>query len=230
MIVLEKNKPNNPKLWSSAIAAAKRKFDTYPSAYANLWASKWYKKKGGTWRTSEALYEVFREEDYLGSIYQDKKTGKIYKVRAIEFPFVHSDKGQFNIYNAVYPETGTPVVKQTQEISLCKECALEFLKELKSKPQELHEAEYKGRKVKLNKPMRGDTKKYKVYVKNPDTKNVVKVNFGDKGLSIKRDDPERRKAFRARHKCSQKKDKTKAGYWSCRMWSSKPVSQILKGK
>ena len=56
--------------------------------------------------------------------------------------------------------------------------------------------------------------------------NVVKVNFGDPGLSIKRDNPKRKKAFRARHKCSQKKDRTSAGYWSCRMWSSKPVSKI----
>ena len=89
------------------------------------------------------------------------------------------------------------------------------------------EAEYQGRKVKLGKPFRpkGGQKKFAVYVKN-EKGNVVKVNFGDPGLSIKRDNPERKKAFRARHKCSQKKDRTSAGYWSCRMWSSKPVSKI----
>ena len=89
------------------------------------------------------------------------------------------------------------------------------------------EAEYQGRKVKLGKPFRpkGGQKKFAVYVKN-EKGNVVKVNFGDPGLSIKRDIPERKKAFRARHKCSQKKDRTSAGYWSCRMWSSKPVSKI----
>lgn len=92
------------------------------------------------------------------------------------------------------------------------------------------EAEYQGRTVKLGKPMTGDVKKYKVYVKDPKTGNVKKVNFGDKGMSIKRDDPSRRKNFRARHNCSSKKDRTSAGYWSCRMWSKKPVSQILKGK
>lgn len=92
----------------------------------------------------------------------------------------------------------------------------------------LSEAEYQGKEVELNKPMRGDVKKYKVYVKNPDTGNVVKVNFGDKNMEIKRDDPEARKSFRARHKCSQKKDKTKAGYWSCKFWSKTPVSDLLK--
>jgi hypothetical protein len=90
-------------------------------------------------------------------------------------------------------------------------------------------AEYQGKEVELNKPMRGDVKKYKVYVKN-DKGNVVKVNFGDKGMEIKRDDPERRKSFRARHKCDQQKDKTKPAYWSCKMWSTKSVSDILKGK
>jgi len=92
--------------------------------------------------------------------------------------------------------------------------------------ESINEAEYKGRDVKLNKPMRGDVKKYKVYVKN-DKGNVVKVNFGDKNMEIKRDDPERRKSFRARHKCADKKDKTTAGYWSCKMWSTKSVSDLL---
>lgn len=116
-----------------------------------------------------------------------------------------------------------------EEVTICEVCALSLLEDIVAGKFALNEAEYKGREVKLGKPMKGDVKKFKVYVKN-DKGNVVKVNFGDKGLSIKRDDPERRKAFRARHKCSQKKDRTSAGYWSCRMWSSKPVSQILKGK
>ena len=71
--------------------------------------------------------------------------------------------------------------------------------------------------------MQGDTKKFKVYVntgkKNADgTIKVKKVNFGQKGMNIKKNNPERRKSFRARHKCDQKKDKTTAGYWSCRKW------------
>lgn len=96
--------------------------------------------------------------------------------------------------------------------------------------QEVDEAEYQGRQVKLGKPMAGDVKKYKVYVRNPKTGKIKKVNFGDKGMEIKRDNPARRKNFRARHNCSQKKDRTKAGYWSCRMWSRKPVSKIVRGK
>lgn len=96
----------------------------------------------------------------------------------------------------------------------------------------LREAQYHGREVKLGKPMRGDVKKYKVYVKDPKTGNIKKVNFGDKSMEIKRDDPARRKSFRARHGCGTPRasNRTKAAYWSCRLWSSKPVSKILKGK
>ena len=82
----------------------------------------------------------------------------------------------------------------------------------------LEEAEYQGRKVKLNKPMRGDVKKFKVYVKDPKTGNVKKVNFGDKNMRIKKSNPKRRKSFRARHNCDNPGPKTKARYWSCRKW------------
>jgi archaellum component FlaC len=83
------------------------------------------------------------------------------------------------------------------------------------------EAEYQGRKVTLNKPMQGDVKKFKVYVKDPKTKNVKKVNFGDPNMRIKKSNPKRRKAFRNRHNCKKKMkkgDKTTAGYWSCKKW------------
>jgi hypothetical protein len=93
----------------------------------------------------------------------------------------------------------------------------------------IEKAEYEGREVELNKPMKGDSKKYKVYVRDPKTKNIRVVHFGDPNMEIKRDDPERRKNFRARHNCSDKKDITSAGYWSCKLWSSKPVSEIVKG-
>lgn len=96
----------------------------------------------------------------------------------------------------------------------------------KKTSESLNEAEYKGDKVTLNKPTKGDVKKFKVYVKN-DKGNVVKVNFGDKNMEIRRDNPEAKKSFRARHKCSEKKDKTTAGYWSCKMWSNKKVSDIV---
>lgn len=81
----------------------------------------------------------------------------------------------------------------------------------------LGEAEYQGRKVQLNKPMTGDVKKSKVYVKKPNGK-VVKVNFGDKNMRIKKSNPERRKSFRARHNCDNPGPKWKARYWSCRAW------------
>ena len=82
----------------------------------------------------------------------------------------------------------------------------------------IFEAEYQGRDVDLNKPKRGGSKKFYVYVKDPKTKKVKKVSFGDTtGLKAKINDKKARNAFAKRHKCSQKKDKTKAGYWSCRL-------------
>jgi hypothetical protein len=83
--------------------------------------------------------------------------------------------------------------------------------------QQLEEAKYQGREVPLNKPMKGDVAKSKVYVKKPDGK-VVKVNFGDKKLSIKKHIPGRRKSFRARHNCSNPGPRWKARYWSCKAW------------
>jgi len=85
-------------------------------------------------------------------------------------------------------------------------------------PNDLFEAKYQGRTVKLNKPMQGDVKKFKVYVKDPKTKNVKKVNFGDPNMKIKKSNPKRRKSFRARHNCDNPGPKTKARYWSCRAW------------
>lgn len=80
------------------------------------------------------------------------------------------------------------------------------------------EAEYQGRKVKLGKPMRGDVKKFKVYVKDPKTGNIKKVNFGDPDMRIKKSNPARRRSFRARHNCDNPGPRTKARYWSCRAW------------
>jgi len=88
-------------------------------------------------------------------------------------------------------------------------------------------ADKKG-KAPLNKPFRlpsGSKKKFGVYVKN-DKGNIVKVTFGDPNMSIKRDNPERRKAYRSRHGCDNPGPKWKANYWSCKMWSAKPVSKI----
>ena len=98
---------------------------------------------------------------------------------------------------------------------------IEFLKAYKP---EVNEAEYQGRKVKLGKPMQGDVKKFKVYVKNPQG-NLVKVNFGHGGTSakgktmkIRKSNPDARKSFRARHNCDNPGPRHKARYWSCRKW------------
>ena len=85
------------------------------------------------------------------------------------------------------------------------------------KMEDLDEAEYQGRNVPLGKPMAGDVKKSKVYVKGPKG-NVVKVNFGDKKMRIKKSNPSRRKSFRARHNCANPGPRHKARYWSCRAW------------
>lgn len=90
--------------------------------------------------------------------------------------------------------------------------------------EKIVEAEYQGKDVDLNKPKRGGSKKFYVYVKDPKTKKVKKVSFGDSGnLTVKLDEPGARAAFAARHKCSTKKDRTSPGYWSCnigRYWKS----------
>jgi hypothetical protein len=103
----------------------------------------------------------------------------------------------------------------------------EFIHFLKNLKEGINEAEYQGRKVKLNKPTRGDVKKFKVYVKNPKG-NVVKVNFGhggtsakkagEKTMQIQKDIPSRKKAFRARHNCDTPGPRHMARYWSCKAW------------
>jgi len=107
------------------------------------------------------------------------------------------------------------------------EWVIEFWKDI-NEEIDIDEAEYQGRKVPLGKPMRGDVKKFKVYVRDPKTGNVKKVNFGHGGTSakragqktmkIKKSNPARRKSFRARHNCANPGPRTKARYWSCRAW------------
>ena len=108
----------------------------------------------------------------------------------------------------------------------CPSCLVEYIKEayatdtpefIEMMQPGLNEAEYQGRKVQLGKPMRGDVKKFKVYVKNAKG-NVVKVNFGDPNMRIRKSNPARRRSFRARHRCHTAKDRTSARYWSCRKW------------
>lgn len=138
----------------------------------------------------------------------------------------------------VYSEDGNKKLSKgyaTKEEADKRLKAIEYFKHMKDedidlifKDEEIADEEYQGKKVSLNKPFRNTEgkSKFSVYVKN-DKNNVVKVNFGDPNMEIKRDDPDRQKAFRERHNCTEKKDKTKAGYWSCKFWSSKNVGDLL---
>ena len=128
-------------------------------------------------------------------------------------------------------EKGAPTPAQMKRAQDASEKKLHNFKEfqLRNAWGEITEkSEYQGRPVELNNPTRGDRKKYKVYVKN-DKGNVVKVEYGDPNMSIKRDDPERRKSFRARHNCDNPGPKYKARYWSCKFWSTKSVTDLMKG-
>ena len=113
-------------------------------------------------------------------------------------------------------------------LDLVKAGANEWEQDDSTEDLEYTEAEKKT----LNKPFRlkGGKKKYGVYVKNPKTGNVIMVKFGDPNMEIKRDDPARRRSFRARHKCDTAKDKTTPRYWSCKFWSKKPVSKMVSNE
>ena len=110
--------------------------------------------------------------------------------------------------------------------------SVKYSSEIQNSLSDLMRLSAKNENKTLNKPFRtpGGPKKFSVYVKN-DNGNVIKVNFGDPDRSIKRDNPERRKNFRARHNCDNPGPRTKARYWSCRNWEAgRSVSDNLKGK
>jgi hypothetical protein len=115
-------------------------------------------------------------------------------------------------------EFGDALAIDTPIIEMHGDNILIYTDEIAGKLINTLEAEYRGRKVKLGKPMRGDVKKFKVYVKDPKTGNVKKVNFGDPNMRIKKSNPARRRSFRARHNCANPGPRTKARYWSCRKW------------
>jgi len=125
------------------------------------------------------------------------------------------------------PQTNIPPAAKKAALSKIKRAAKKFDIEVSDNAKA---AEYQGRKVTLNKPFRtpGGPKKFSVYTKN-DKGNIVKVNFGspDAGMDIKRDNPERRKSFRARHNCDNPGPKWKAKYWSCKFWSKTSVTKLL---
>jgi hypothetical protein len=215
-LFLEKNCPTDPGKWSASKAAAKSKFDVYPSAYANGWAAKNYKSKGGGWKTCNeslgelnALHECWDGYKEVGG---KMKNGRMVPNCVPVSEDIDSD-ADVN-YGLVEPEEYDVEDEDMEDF-------ITFMrgydKNLNEGCQCLREAEYQGRNVQLGKPMAGDVKKFKVYVKNP-AGNVVKVNFGQKGVKIKKNNPDRRRSFRARHNCDQPGPRHKARYWSCRKW------------
>ena len=279
-LFLEKNCPTDPGKWSASKSAAKSKFDVYPSAYANGWAAKNYKGKGGGWKTcsENVVNEVTGREakeiakltgtrDNIVQKFIDdfnlnaknlfnfiaKGKEKVRKDFATAMSGRPGNKyqgdfvGMFgeSIVNEAcwegYKQVGGKMkngkmvpncVPMSEEVNTDYdeldvepeeiEDFIEFLKAYKNTLDEANcscvfEAEYQGREVKLGKPMQGDVKKFKVYVKNP-AGNVVKVNFGQKGMKIRKSNPAARKSFRARMNCDSPGPRHKANYWSCRKW------------
>tara|TARA_Y100001937_G_scaffold128058_1_gene202275 strand:+ start:1149 stop:2234 length:1086 start_codon:yes stop_codon:yes gene_type:complete len=148
------------------------------------------KGKGKKWGKRKESLEMMNENNFIARVVAEILKDEQFRML----------ETYYHISDATYDD-GTPVDEN-----------MEFWDDV------VVEAEYRGRKVKLNKPMRGDVKKFKVYVKDPKTGNVKKVNFGQKGMKIKKSNPGRRKNFRARHNCDNPGPKTKARYWSCRKW------------
>jgi hypothetical protein len=288
-LFLEKNCPTDPGKWSASKSAAKSKFDVYPSAYANGWAAKNYKAKGGGWKTcsenvvSEATGREAKEIAKLTGT-RDSMVQKFiddFNLNAKNlFNFIAKGKekvrkdfatamsgrpgnkyqgdfvGMFgeSILNEAcwdgYKQVGgkmkngkmvpncVPISEdidsdddvnyglvEPEEYDVEDEDMVDFISFMRSYSKQLseancgcvYEAEYQGRDVKLGKPMQGDVKKFKVYVKNP-AGNIVKVNFGQKGMKIRKSNPAARKSFRARMNCDSPGPRHKANYWSCRKW------------
>jgi hypothetical protein len=144
----------------------------------------------------ETVYRIGSEK-HLSLI---KEARKMYSRGVIDLceddeHLIKTHLGEFDLYEGVSVPLDLPMLEE----------------------DEVTEAEFRGKDVPLNKPKRGGSKAYYVYVKDPKTKRVKKVSFGSGGLRAKIRNSKARKAFAARHRCSSKKDRTKAGYWSCNL-------------
>ena len=176
----------------------KARYDVWPSAYASGALTKCRKVGAANWGNKSKKNESLNEEYINEEEMSDQDRKTLEKIRGKLYDASKAHKGQADDIDKMLSE------------------------------DQLEEAEYRGRKVKLNKPMRGDVKKFKVYVKYPKTGNIKTVNFGhggtsakkkgEKTMKIKKSNPKRRKSFRARHNCDNPGPKTKARYWSCRKW------------
>lgn len=151
-------------------------------------------------------------EDIKYHVENDIPLGELYRVGSESYYRV------FNEARRLYNEGVLDLEGITKEVIEDTEIGQFTLYEGEHVPLDSPMVEKKDKDVELNKPKRGGSKKFYVYVRDPKTKNVKKVEFGDtSGLKAKIDDPEARKSFVARHKCGEKKDKTKPGYWACRL-------------
>jgi len=207
----------------------KARYDVWPSAYASGALVKCRKVGAKNWGNKS-------KKEYMDTMAKKRKRKGLAPVKE-SFGCLcekcwkgYEKKGTKKMFGKTYPNCvkkegiKTDVWIGENEIywenNIGESCGYTF--EFEDQP--MNEAEYQGRKVKLGKIMQGDTKKFKVYVKNPKG-NVVKVNFGHGGSSVKgksmrirKSNPEARKSFRARHNCDNPGPRHKARYWSCRKW------------
>ena len=183
-------------LWSKASAAKKRKKESYEIGVD-------YAKHTFSTTPGQDYNQTFKSKtankQNITDWFERETTRKEYQDR----------------YKSNWEEKLKETYDRMLEKVCCDDCEDKYIEN-----NSLDEAEYEGRKVKLNDPFRlpsGSSKKFGVYVKN-EKGNVIKVTFGDPNMEIKRDDPGRLKSFRARHNCDNPGPKTKARYWSCFQW------------
>lgn len=212
------------KLLNSVKDAADKKFGSNRSYVKNLWILKEYKKRGGKVKYSGKRPS---KESIKDNVQKDverlrRAKGGI-EVDLTDTYLKLTLKKEYDFVKASQDEDVKLLQEDLDTFDYCYE-EDDFMRDFIET-----EAGEKKKNVRLNKPFRtpGGPKKFSVYVKN-DKGNIVKVNFGDPNMEIKRDDPERRKSFRARHNCDNPGPKTKSKYWSCKMWSSKKVSTIAE--
>jgi hypothetical protein len=164
---------------------------------------------------SSKYFNLFREVRDLSEI-------GLYKLNPAEKYFINeTDIGEWDFYDGQLVPLDYPIIEGDESIK--PSIPLQVLEEKRKRKSSSKKKKttpsgnlYKGRKVELNKPKRGGSKKFYVYVKNPKTKKIKKVEWGAKGMSVGIHDSARRKSFAARHKCTTTKDKTTASYWACR--------------
>lgn len=241
--IVESQKPVNPELWRQAQRAAKEYFPHHPTPESTKFAIAWYLHHGGTTASNVAKNEentpTDREwgTDSLTKIYKHDTPGELEESLHI---ITRLGEAWEKITTCQQCKKKLSPRELQHGFRVCDKCVTKNKGKVWGKDSdddyveedfsEIQEAEYQGRNVTLNKPFRtpGGPKKFAVYVTN-ENGNVIKLGFGDPNLSIKRDDPERRKNFLARHNCSDPGPKWKAKYWSCKWgWGKKPISDKLK--